>query len=319
MNKTYNIEYEEAPSGHVTFYNYKEPLMKFEQGHGFIGALVFDGTTDKIQCHFCGEWFDQLGNHLAKEHNMKASEYKYIVGLNKTTALINEKIRSKLIASGLQARMKNLRPGTKHSEATKAKIRQTQLENRAEKQNLAGTCPEQLKDRLRNKYIELGHTPSKKRDKGCGFIETGIKVFGSYKNFCNAAGVPHQPSGKVYNHAQKYYKHDMIAYVENFVRVNGRLPRFKDTNKGLWIAIKKIGKKKIFGEALKKDGVYKKIEGYTYRYTKTDLIKYLSAFKKNHGRNPTVSDTKRGLLPSFSNFVYHFGTWKDALINANIQ
>jgi hypothetical protein len=71
-----SLEYEEAPSGSVYFYNYKEPLMKFEEGFGFIGALVFDDTTDKIQCHFCGEWFEALGNHINREHNMRAAEYK---------------------------------------------------------------------------------------------------------------------------------------------------------------------------------------------------------------------------------------------------
>lgn len=106
------IEYEEAPSGNVTFYNYKEPLMKFEQGHGFIGALVFDTESDKIQCHLCGEWFGHLPSHLAKEHNMRSAAYKDLVGLNQTTALINESMRAKMIASGLKKRMKNLRNNT---------------------------------------------------------------------------------------------------------------------------------------------------------------------------------------------------------------
>ncbi len=129
-----NIEYEEAPSGHVTFYNYKEPLMKFEGGYGFVGALVFDGYSDKIQCHFCGNWFDALGNHLAREHSMDVEYYKKQVGLNTSTALINEKTRAKLIANGMKKRIKNLvnRKGKKVSAATRAKISATLKENRDE-------------------------------------------------------------------------------------------------------------------------------------------------------------------------------------------
>lgn len=59
--KTHELEYEEAPSGFVTLYNYKEPFMKFKEGYGFQGVLLFDGTSDKIQCHFCGNWYDALG------------------------------------------------------------------------------------------------------------------------------------------------------------------------------------------------------------------------------------------------------------------
>lgn len=62
------LEYPEAPSGFVTLYNYKEPFMPFtdpdtREGFGYGGVLVFDGVSDKVQCHLCGEWYHALGNH----------------------------------------------------------------------------------------------------------------------------------------------------------------------------------------------------------------------------------------------------------------
>lgn len=48
------MEYEDSPSGFVTLYNYKEPFMKYEEGYGLKGVLLFDGKTGRVQCHMCG-------------------------------------------------------------------------------------------------------------------------------------------------------------------------------------------------------------------------------------------------------------------------
>src|SRR3990167_11305295 len=106
------IEYEEAPSGFIKLYKYKEPFMKFQEGFGFEGVLAMDGNGDKIQCHLCGNWYEVLGNHLHREHNMKASDYKRLVGLRQNTALISEKVREKMVTNGIE-RFKNLKPGFK--------------------------------------------------------------------------------------------------------------------------------------------------------------------------------------------------------------
>lgn len=147
MTKTVK-EYEEAPSGSVYFYNYKEPLMKFEEGFGFEGALLHDDKSDQIQCHFCGGWFDILGHHLHKEHNMMAEDYKKKVGLNKSTALISERHRALLIRNGLKKNYKNLRSPKVVSKETRAKISATLREHRVEQKNITNTCPEQLLERL---------------------------------------------------------------------------------------------------------------------------------------------------------------------------
>ena len=148
------LEYDEAPSGYIMLYNYKEPLMQFDGGYGFTGVLAHDPKRDLIQCHLCGNWFERLSNHLMKEHNMRCNQYKDYVGLNQKTALINESLRKKLIEHGQKniVGQKNFKKNTyKRSEETKKKISITRAKNVAEMQNINGTCPMQLIDRLKKK------------------------------------------------------------------------------------------------------------------------------------------------------------------------
>lgn len=307
------IEYEDAPSGNVTFYNYKLPLMKFEKGFGFLGTLVFDTESEKIQCHMCGQWFGSLPHHIAREHGMTAADYKEYVGLNQSTALLSESARAKLIASGLEKRMRNLIPGKKKSKAQIEKIRKTLQKNTPEMQNLKGCCPEQLIQRLRNLYIENGNrTP---RLHTLAMRDTLIKVYGSLKNACEVAGIPHRsPSTTITNERKKETRYvDTVEWVANFYDTHGRLPKSSD-KWGMWVYIKKFGKNKVFAEALSKEGKFK--AGMRLRYTKKQLIDFMKNFEKYHFRKPSTSDSKRMLLPHASRYIYHFGSWKKALKEA---
>lgn len=312
MTKTYK-EFEEAPSGSVYFYNYKEPLMEFKKGYGFMGALIADTTSGQIQCHFCGGWFEILQHHLHKEHNMTAEQYKKEVGLNKVSALISEQHRAKLIKKGLEKRMKNLRKwkGTTRSAETRAKIAATLKENRAEKQNQNNTCPEQLLERLVKKFNELGYTPSAKYD--LPFRQALIRVYGSYKNACAIAHIPYRKPGSNRTAALrvKWTKDYTIERVARFFQENGRLPTFGEY-KVYQNALAKYGKREIFKRAITNDGVYRKTE-FIARYDKTTLINFLRMFEKINTRKPSYSDCKRGLLPHLSRYSYNFGSWKKAL------
>ncbi len=310
----HNIEYEEAPSGHVTFYNYKSPLMPFEGGHGYVGALVFDGETDKIQCHFCGQWFDALGNHLAREHGMDAAYYKKAVGLNISTALINEKTRAKLIANGMEKRKKNLksRKGTHHSAATRARISATLKENRDENKNLRGTCPDQLIDRLQKQYLKLGRTPTTNE---ITYIKALEKTYGSLKEACMVAGIPYRRPGqnRNYNHLIIHTKESITDAIAKFYQTEGRIPTQREIGKGIASAAGRYGGIKLLTtRAVAADGIYK-AHTKIRRYTKDELIRFLARFKEINNRYPSYSDCKRGLLPHLSRYSHNFGSWKNAL------
>jgi hypothetical protein len=307
------LEYPDAPSGYVTLYNYKEPFMPFRcditnEGFGYEGVLLFDGETDKVQCHLCGDWFETLGNHTAREHGMGVGEYKKMVGLSKNTALIGEKYRAKLIASG-QKRFNNIRPGTKMTEETKKKISDTLKEIRREQQNLTGTCPAQLIDRLKKRAEILGRCPTVKE---VSFRETLIKVYGSFSEACRVAGLTPLKSGQTLKKT-KYTKDYFVPFVKNFWINNGRLPRFRDGlfKKGVWGSYQKV-KKVVEMEVLKGEKVYHRTP-VRVNYSKEELIEILKIFIEKNGRNPSVSDCKRGLLPHASRYYYNFGSLKKAL------
>lgn len=312
------LEYEQAPSGYVTLYNYKEPFMKFRQGFGFMGVLVFDGETDKIQCHYCGEWFENLSHHLHREHNMKASEYKEAVGLLQSTALLNEEQREKLIQAKIDNPTKNFnfsRKGVPISEETKKKISEGLKKNPIEKQNRWGTCPLQLIDRLKKLHDKLGRTP---RMCEIGFIEAIENVYGGMKQACAIAGIPYRKPSETVTKRIKYTKEEAIKWIRNFYIDTARLPISKDYQetkygKGLHTALTtRLNRKEIEKEAMIGDGVYRKT-AKIIRISKPELLKFLTDFEKLHHRKPSYSDCKRGLLPGLSRYSYNFGSWKEAL------
>lgn len=181
------MEYEDSPCGYVTLYNYKEPFMEYEKGYGYLGVLLFDGESDKVQCHICGEWFHHLCSHLKHAHRCTPTEYKQEVGLMESTALIGEKTREKFKKNGKKNAKKNFanrvyRPRTAEE---KAKISKTMSDLNNERQNITFTCYKQLIDRYKEKKEELGRQP---RYADCGWRDTAKVVFGSWKNYVEACG-----------------------------------------------------------------------------------------------------------------------------------
>jgi hypothetical protein len=312
------IEYPDAPCGFVTMYNYKEPFMPFQdpnsrEGYGYEGVLVFDGETDKVQCHFCGQWFHALGNHIKKEHALSASHYKELTGLSQTTALIGEKFRQKLIENGKE-RFNNLKPGGKKSEETKRKISETLKFVTRQRQNVTGTCPLQLIDRLQKKAKELGRCPTRRE---ISFNDAIRSVYGSFTNACEIAGLtPLKPSQT--NRKTMYNKQFFVEKFRTFWIKNKRFPKTKDIElmfgtkyKGIVSRYKTV-KDEVQKEILYGEKVFQKT-GLLVKYSKYELLDIIREFIKVHGREPSTSDCKRGFLPHASRFYYHFGSLNKAI------
>lgn len=290
--------------------------MPFQAGYGYEGVLAFDPIEDKIQCHFCGEWFITLQHHLRREHSMAVKEYKEKTGLNQNTALISEGLRAKLIANGLARRLKNLRPNLHHSEATKKKIGESLRKNRRETQNIHGTCPEQLITRLRVRYDELGRTPTQDEIRG---YDTICKVWGSWKRACEIAGVPwRKPNEKIEptksNH--KYTREVFTLWIRAFIEKNHTQPLITDFCKAhSWGALRAArsygGWSRLCKDANQGEMRYERIKNL--KYTKDDLLDALVNFSKQNNRLPSRSDCVRGLLPTYRRYCWSFGSWKKAI------
>lgn len=312
------LEYPDAPSGFVTLYNYKEPFMPYQGGYGYEGVLLFDGIEDRIQCHLCGGWFEYLSHHLHGEHSMTARDYKSQVGLAPTTALISEKYRAKLIQAGTDKRMKNLRSPKSVSAATRKKISDGLKKWAAsrEKENKMGTCPEQLLQRVRDKFEELGRTPTQKELKG---YDTIRKVWGSYRRACEMAGIPYREprTGRIRPQNYKYSEEEIVAWIVTYVDKNGKLPAVAVWNRmGSKVADRFGGWKYLCDKALKSGAKYKIVN--QHKYTTQDLLELLREFKKENKRNPSTSDCKRKLLPYVGRYLYHWGTWRETLKAAGL-
>lgn len=317
------IEYEEAPCGYVSFYNYKEPLMRYEGGYGFVGALVFDGESDRVQCHLCGEWFKYLPSHLAKEHNMKSAQYKEEVGLLRTTALISESLREKLILRGLGKRIRNLksRKGKGHTEEAKMRISRTLRENATKDEyvNLKGTCPAQLIDRIQRMYRE---DPKNWRIKKLEGMRLSInRVYGSVRKACQIAGVPYLESGRNWTSRKVHTEEGMVAYVRQFLIAYGRNPTREDMvaagHKVLYqqVARNRKGLERIVRKT--HDGMEEYVKtDLNVRYSDAQLLAFLRRFERINKRRPSYSDCKRGLIPPLSTYSRRFKGFNNALIRA---
>lgn len=246
--KKKTIRYPEAPSGMVTFYNYKEPFMEYEAGFGFQGVLLMDASTGEVQCHPCGEWMDAINSrHLRGRHGITASEYKVEVGLNQNTALISEQHRDKLVRTG-QARFKNLKKGGKKTKAQIAAITAGLKAYQAsmEAKNNQATCPAQLIDRLKKLATELGRTPTVAE---CKFFPTLLKVFGTWKEACLRAGLKHRTTGRNVHYVAKgkfeYNKEVMLKMLRDFKERWDRPPSKSDLTRHLLPSSCKFAK--VFG------------------------------------------------------------------------
>lgn len=308
------MEYPDAPSGSVMLYNYKEPFMPFQAGHGYEGVLLFDTVTDLVQCHFCGDWFKQLPVHLKREHAMSAAEYKQATGLMKKTALMGESTRSKFIARGLEKRKANLarRVWKGHTKESRAKISATLRDNAREKQNKRGTCPEQLLERIREKYRTLGRQIRADEVRG---RDTIIKMYGSWEEACRLAGVPYSNNQHVKQ--LSHTEDSVVAWILDFTKKNGRMPttydaRFAGRRTMVTMTTRRLGGwERMCKLAAKNNKQYQElVHGI---YTRKQLLTAIGRFKKAEGRLPAQSDCRRGLLPSVHKYVRVFGSWNKAL------
>jgi len=80
----------------IALYKPEPPFEEVKDGFGFYGVLLLDTSTNKIQCHLCGEWFYSLASHLKNAHLMTTREYKERFGLNMTTPLCSPSISKKI-------------------------------------------------------------------------------------------------------------------------------------------------------------------------------------------------------------------------------
>lgn len=183
------IKYE-SPSGYVIIGKYIPPFEKVKKGFGYMGVVVEDFKSGKLQCHICGGWFDQMAMHL-QTHNITSQEYKTKFGLSTSTALKTKKMRLK--QSEIMIRLNKENPKCFNRSHVGFEKDNSYAGNRkgksksAETINKFGVCDLQIKDRILKLREKLGKTPTLidlKNEYGGGFIFHIHKRYQSYINLC---------------------------------------------------------------------------------------------------------------------------------------
>lgn len=219
----------------VVFYNYKEPLKPYAEGFGYEGVIIFNKAKDKIQCHLCGKFYRALNNgHLGKIHGMTAGEYKKLLGLRQTAALVGEGTREKLIhrldtmpQSWFDAKMVFMKKAQRTNPPSKFGHKL-----RLEHKNLRGTCPNQLLEKIKVLANKLKKAPTGEeflKEYNGKFMGSIRNTFGTYENAVRQAGLI--PMREI--RAQKYNALNLLNYLKIFYKIHKRSPTDSDFRRGI--------------------------------------------------------------------------------------
>lgn len=214
-------------------YNYKEPLAKFEEGFGYKGTISYNENGDKIQCHFCGLFFESLGYHINKIHSLRAFEYKNKVGLMSSTSLIGESLRKKFIERNIKY-SDVINPAIKKGlkKALKARATQPHSKKSLEQRNLEGSCPDQLLDKILTLKEKLNRVPSWKdfyREYEGNYLGAIQLTFGSWAKALYKVGLISVGE----TNAIRTSESNLLEYLRDFYTFHQRTPRTSDFSRGL--------------------------------------------------------------------------------------
>lgn len=173
-------DYDNSPTGKVYTGVAKEPLMENKSGHGYQGVLLQDETRQFVQCSNCGEWFKKISvKHLEKCSNGEiesVNDYKERFGLLKTTGLVSDETSLRLTENALKNKVSiGRRAGTRRGR--NGGLMQKGKYSTREYENKFGTCPKQLKARLKEFILQNRELPNS-HNKGGALAKALWKKFG---------------------------------------------------------------------------------------------------------------------------------------------
>ena len=165
--KQTTIAYDQAPSGRINIQKWEPPFQPVKKGFGFIGIVAEDDSEEgKLQCHECGQWYEQLPTHYSVKHGMTGEQYKAKFGLFKHTALKSKRIR--LIQSAvIQKLQKEKKMGIGNNLGSSPMVKgnkyagnQKGKKHPVESQNSYGRCDLQIMTKIIELSKKLKKTPS---------------------------------------------------------------------------------------------------------------------------------------------------------------
>lgn len=221
------------------FANYKEPLKKVEKGFGYYGVIATDEDNDRVQCHLCGWFFQNLGIHLNREHSITGDKYKEKFHLARGTALVGESLRIKRVEAARRSiEAQKERMGEDYLKQMKEGYKEYAKKNphnhgigwSLEKRNKMGMCPDQLIEKIQDLAKLKGKTPSFKDFKiyyDWRYEKSIVKVFGTWNNAVQMAGL------KANKRKVAFTQSELKSLMRDFYKKYKRSPSWSDMNRGL--------------------------------------------------------------------------------------
>lgn len=225
----------------LTLYNYKLPLRKIPDGHGYYGTLSVTTDGRGVQCHICGRIMSSLGFHINNEHQLSAQDYKKKFQLGPKTALISENTRKVMQEKGLRQHLAHpeiVEEMSKIKKPNPAKGWKKSLEQR----NREGTCPDQVLDKIKECKEKLGRQPSivdfmNFCNGSYRYIHLIREMHGSWNNALRMLGMQPLPVGATYgkprDHYQRHTKESLIQCLKDYQQVSGKIPTSSDCRRKL--------------------------------------------------------------------------------------
>lgn len=190
----------------IPLYKAEPPFMAYKSGHGYLGVLLEDRETGKVQCHLCGKLIKNIPKHLYHSHNnLPAEEYRKEVGLGSTMPLVCSDTSKRLRESGWtdlseqdrerkhQKLIKNNREV--HRRGAPASRKNGNNGKRAiQYNNRFGTCEAQARAHFWGLYNKLGRIPNCEEDQKLKYLV--FARFDSYESALRAWGVSSYEIGK---------------------------------------------------------------------------------------------------------------------------
>lgn len=157
-------------------------------GVSFCGAIEYDAARDFLRCHECGEFFENLGVHIAY-HEMNQQQYREKHGISLKTPLANTRLRDIRKTAAIERKQ-----WTTSNAIFKKGNRSTpvgQKKNYLELMNARGNCKAQTLEKLSQAAIQMGRRPTQRElvDFDINWM-TIRKYFGSMGKAMELAGIP---------------------------------------------------------------------------------------------------------------------------------
>uniref|UniRef100_A0A6M3LFP1 Putative ROS/MUCR transcriptional regulator protein n=1 Tax=viral metagenome TaxID=1070528 RepID=A0A6M3LFP1_9ZZZZ len=222
----------------VSIPDYKEPTLPIEkEGLGWYGLQAYDFEGDKLMCHECGKFFDNLAIHIRK-HKLNPHSYA-----DKYMLLRGNKLISKKESNKLSDIFKNRMGEINYAERAKQARAGINQDKRREQAAISRRCAEfQNKyDTCSNQVLRKLAEASKIYGEGVNRIQTDnyygglskicAEKFGSFNKAKQLLKLRLNPQGSEIIFTDRLILEDIVS----FYRKTKKWPTFTDYKKGLMI------------------------------------------------------------------------------------